>query len=70
MFDLKLILESHEKWLNDEEGGVRANLSGADFRGASLYNMLVNTEAFKRMNLRGNKNNSNRLRNIDVKIKL
>ncbi len=30
------ILAAHKLWLNDEEGGVRANLSGADLRGADL----------------------------------
>ena len=44
--DLKQILELHKKWLNDEDGGKRANLrgaylssadlSGADLRGADL----------------------------------
>ena len=27
--DLKQILELHKKWLNDEDGGKRANLRGA-----------------------------------------
>jgi len=36
MIDLKLILESHSKWLRKEEGGVRANLRGADLYGANL----------------------------------
>lgn len=34
--ELKAILDKHKKWLNDEEGGERANLSGADLRGADL----------------------------------
>ncbi len=44
--ELKKILNLHEKWLNDDEGGIRAdlnraylrgaNLSGADLRGADL----------------------------------
>ena len=32
---LKAILESHGKWLRDE-GGEKANLSGADLRGANM----------------------------------
>ena len=28
--ELNEILENHRKWLNDEEGGVRANLDGAN----------------------------------------
>ena len=33
---LKEILEKHKMWLNDKEGGEKANLSGADLRGADL----------------------------------
>ena len=34
---LREILEKHKMWLNGEEGGEKANLSGADLRGANLY---------------------------------
>ena len=34
--DLKTILEKHKMWLNDEDGGEMANLSGADLHGADL----------------------------------
>ena len=30
------ILEKHRKWLNDEEGGVQADLHGSDLRGINL----------------------------------
>ena len=30
------ILAAHKLWLNDEEGGVKANLRGANLRGANL----------------------------------
>ena len=33
---IKEILEKHKKWLADEEGGERANLSGANLYGADL----------------------------------
>ena len=33
---LKEILERHRKWLNDEDGGERADLCGADLCGANL----------------------------------
>ena len=33
---LNEIVASHGKWLRDEEGGQRADLSGADLRGADL----------------------------------
>ena len=34
---LKDILEKHLKWIRDEEGGERANLSGANLTGANLF---------------------------------
>lgn len=34
--ELDMILDKHKKWLNDEEGGERADLFGADLRGADL----------------------------------
>ena len=34
---LKEILERHRKWLNDEDGGERADLYGANLREANLY---------------------------------
>jgi len=35
--ELVEILSNHCKWLSSDEGGIRANLSGADLRGADLY---------------------------------
>lgn len=35
--ELNMILDRHKKWLNDEEGGERANLNGADLGGANLH---------------------------------
>ena len=35
--DIKKILEDHLKWLRNEDGGKRANLSGADLSRANLY---------------------------------
>ena len=34
--ELDKILENHKKWLNGEDGGSRANLQGANLRGANL----------------------------------
>ena len=34
--ELKTILEKHQKWLNDEPDGERANLVGAYLEGANL----------------------------------
>lgn len=33
------ILESHNKWVNGEDGGICANLWGADLRGAKNFNI-------------------------------
>ena len=34
--ELNMILDKHRKWLNNEEGGERANLYRADLGGADL----------------------------------
>ena len=34
--EIKKVLDLHKKWLNNEQGGERANLSEADLRGANL----------------------------------
>ena len=34
--ELKEILDNHKKWLNDEPGSKKADLSGADLRGTDL----------------------------------
>ena len=36
--NLQEVLEKHQKWLNDEEGGVRANLIDANLSNANLSN--------------------------------
>ena len=40
--ELKEILEKHRKWINGEEGGERANLSGANLSGVNLSNAYLN----------------------------
>ena len=34
--ELRVVLEKHKKWLANEDEGERANLSGADLRGADI----------------------------------
>ena len=58
---LKEILERHRKWLNDEDGGERAdlreaNLRGADLYGANLYGADLREANLREANLRGAKN--------------
>ena len=45
---IKEVIALHEDWLNDETGGVRANLSGANLSGADLSGADL-----RRANLRG-----------------
>ena len=47
MIELKNILALHKKWLNEEEGGERADLHGADLNGICLDNV-----DFRNANLR------------------
>ena len=39
MKELKKVLELHKKWLNDEQGGIRADLSNTDLRNVDLRNV-------------------------------
>ena len=60
--ELKNILKLHKKWLNNEEGGVRADLCGADLRGANLRGADL-----RRANLRGVNLNGADLRGADLR---
>lgn len=50
--ELNEILEKHRKWLNDEEGGEKATLSGADLSGADLRRADLRRANLRRANLR------------------
>ena len=49
---LKNILELHQKWLNEEPGGERADLWGADLRGANLWRAGLRGADLRGANLR------------------
>lgn len=51
--DLKEILEKHKMWLNDEDGGERADLRGADLRGADLRGADMSWANMSRANMSG-----------------
>ena len=51
--NLNEILEKHLKWLNDENGGERANLIGADLRGADLRGANLSGANLSGANLSG-----------------
>ena len=59
--ELKNILKLHKKWLNDEEGGLKADLRGADLRGANLCGADL-----RRANLSGVNLNGASLRGADL----
>lgn len=50
--ELNEILEKHKKWLNDEEGGEKATLSGADLRRADLRQANLSGENLSGADLR------------------
>ena len=69
---LKEILEAHEKWLNGEEGGEKANLRDADLRYANLrYANLRNADLYGAdlygADLRGANLRGANLRNADLR---
>ena len=51
--DIKQVLGLHQKWLNDENGGERADLSGADLRGADLSGAYLYGADLSGADLRG-----------------
>ena len=49
---LQLQIDKHTKWLNDEEGGERADLSGADLSGADLSGANLRSADLRSADLR------------------
>ena len=49
---IKKVLELHKKWLNNEQGGERANLRGADMSGANLRRADLRGAGLREANLR------------------
>ena len=50
---LQEIIKSHGRWLRNEEGGERADLSGADLRGAYLSSAYLSSADLSGADLRG-----------------
>ena len=82
MKELKKVLELHKKWLNGEQGGIRADLSntdlsntdlrnvdlrGADLRGADLSNTDLRGADLSYTNLRGTDLSYADLRRADLR---
>ena len=53
MLNIQKILKLHKKWLNNEEGGERANLSEANLRGANLRGANLRGANLREADLRG-----------------
>ncbi len=51
--DLPAILAAHRRWLCDEEGGVRADLTGADLTVANLIGANLTVAKLTGANLTG-----------------
>ena len=51
--ELDIFLRKHKLWLEDEEGGERANLEGANLEGANLKGANLKGANLKGANLRG-----------------
>lgn len=50
--NLKEVLAAHEKWLNHEDGGERADLQGADLQGVNLQHACLQWANKQRANMR------------------
>jgi uncharacterized protein YjbI with pentapeptide repeats len=63
---LKEILEKHKKWLNNEDDGIRANLSDTDLRDANLKYASLSGANLKYTNLSGANLSGANLRDADL----
>jgi uncharacterized protein YjbI with pentapeptide repeats len=61
------ILDKHQKWLNDEEGGENANLSDANLSGADLRDADLRYANLRCANLRGANLRDANLRDADLR---
>ena len=64
--DLKQILELHKKWLDNEGGGKRADLSDADLSGADLRSADLRSAYLRSADLSGADLRSADLRSADL----
>ena len=63
---LQEIIKSHGRWLRNEEGGERANLSGANLRSANLSSANLSGANLRSANLRSANLSSAYLRSADL----
>ncbi len=65
--NIKEVLDKHLKWLMDEEGGSKANLSGADLRWADLSRADLRGANLRGADLRGADLRGANLRGADLR---
>ena len=63
---LQLQIDKHTKWLNDEEGGERADLSGANLRSADLRSADLSGADLRSADLSGANLSGANLRSADL----
>ena len=66
MKELKKVLELHKKWLNGEQGGIRADLSNTDLRNVDLSNTDLRNVDLRGADLRGSDLSYANLRGADL----
>lgn len=64
--ELKVVLELHKKWLNNEDGGARANLWGTDLRGIDLRGVDLRLACLSEAAMRGVDLQGTNLRGADM----
>ena len=65
--EIKDVLDSHQKWINGEDGGKRANLREADLREADLSGANLHLANLSEANLRGAHLRGANLRGADLR---
>jgi len=64
--ELNKILENHKKWLNLEDGGIRANLRGADLRYADFSGANLRYADFSGANLENAIGNNKEMKSLQL----
>jgi len=64
---LQEIIKSHGRWLRNEEGGERANLSGANLRSANLSSAYLRSADLRSADLSGANLSGANLRSADLR---
>ena len=64
--ELDAILQKHKLWLDDADGGIRADLKGANLRGAGLWGAVLRGADLRGADLRGADLYKSNLRHADL----